>query len=427
MRAEDAASLGEAPVRDSVLRKLKEGLSAVTRFSSDQIDGDEPLETFGIDSVMIVQLNQLLAEAFPELSRTLFYEYRTLRGIADYLVTEYHSVCLDWAAERPVRRLGEATLEETRTQIDRYATRTLGTDQNAGRTGQPDGRERDIAIIGLSGRYPQAATLADFWENLKEGRECFAQIPDERWSLDGFFVTDPDEAMQQGRSYCKSGGFIDGFAEFDPLFFGISPGEARSIDPQERLIVQASWEALEDSGYSKQSLAAQYSGNVGVFVGITKTGFSLYGPAMSGKKGIPIFPHTNFGSAANRISYLLDLHGPSMPIDTMCSASLTAIHEACEHILRGECELALAGGVNLYLHPSNYVELCLLRMLSRDGHCRSFGAGGDGFVPGEGVGIAVLKRLGRAIADGDHIYGIIKGTSVNHGGKNYRIHCARSG
>ena len=113
---------------------------------------------------------------------------------------------------------------------------------------------------------------------------------------------------------------------------------------------------------------------------------------------------TSFGSVANRVSYLLNLRGPSMPIDTMCSASLTAIHEACEHLYRGECELALAGGVNLYLHPRTYVELCGLRMLSKDGRCKSFGQGGDGFVPGEGVGVVVLKPLSQAEADGDEIW-----------------------
>src|SRR5262249_5806700 len=116
-------------------------------------------------------------------------------------------------------------------------------------------------------------------------------------------------------------------------------------------------------------------------------------------------------------SYFLNLNGPSMPIDTMCSASLTAVHEACEHLLRDECCLAIAGGVNLYLHPSNYVFLCGARMLSPDGQCRSFGEGADGMVPGEGVGTVLLKRLSQAEADGDHIYGVIRGSSINHGGK----------
>ena len=140
-----------------------------------------------------------------------------------------------------------------------------------------------------------------------------------------------------------------------------------------------------------------------MFAGITKTGFELYGAGAVAARRDSDSPHTSFGSVANRVSYLLNLHGPSMPIDTMCSASLTAIHEACEHLLRDECELAIAGGVNLYLHP---VELRravrAAACCRRDGRCQSFGEGGDGFVPGEGVGAVLLKRLSQAIADGDH-------------------------
>ncbi len=193
------------------------------------------------------------------------------------------------------------------------------------------------------------------------------------------------------------------------------------MDPQERLFLQASWEVLEDAGHSREALSTRHRGRVGVYAGITKRGFELYGPPLW-SRGERDLPHTSFGSVANRVSYVLDLHGPSLPIDTMCSASLTAIHEACEHLLRGECEAALAGGVNLYLHPSTYVELCAQRMLSSDGRCSSFGEGGDGYVPGEGVGVALLKPLKAAEADGDHIYGVILGTSINHGGTHERIH-----
>jgi acyl transferase domain-containing protein len=176
------------------------------------------------------------------------------------------------------------------------------------------------------------------------------------------------------------------------------------------------WEALEDSGYTREQLASKYDGKVGVFAGITKTGFDLYGPELW-RQGEPLFPVTSFGSVANRISYIMGLNGPSMPIDTMCSSSLTAIHEACEHIRKGECHMAFSGGVNLYLHPSSYVMLCSQHMLSKDGLCKSFGLGGNGFVPGEGVEVIQLKALSKAVEDGDHIYGVIRGTSINHGGK----------
>jgi polyketide synthase PksN len=153
-----------------------------------------------------------------------------------------------------------------------------------------------------------------------------------------------------------------------------------------------------------------------VFAGITKTGYELHGAALWAR-GAHSYPHTSFSSVANRVSYLLNLNGPSLPVDTMCSSSLTAVHEACEHLLRDECELAFAGGVNLYLHPLNYVTLCAQRMLAPSGRCRSFAAAGDGFVPGEGVGTVLLKRLSAAQRDGDPIHAVIRGSAINHGGK----------
>ncbi|HEY2136331.1 MAG TPA: beta-ketoacyl synthase N-terminal-like domain-containing protein, partial [Xanthobacteraceae bacterium] len=214
----------------------------------------------------------------------------------------------------------------------------------------------------------------------------------------------------------KWGGFLEGFADFDPLFFKIAPRDAAAMDPQERLFLMAAWTACEDAGYTRQRLAAQHGSRVGVFVGITKTGFALHTPYRAAGGGV-VRPSTSFSGAANRVSHLLDLHGPSMPVDTMCSSSLTAIHEACEHLRSGDCELALAGGVNLYLHASTYVELSASRMLSQDGRCKSFGKGGNGFVPGEGVGCVLLKPLSRALADGDRIHALIRSTAVNHGGR----------
>ncbi|MCP5002672.1 MAG: SDR family NAD(P)-dependent oxidoreductase, partial [Planctomycetes bacterium] len=273
-----------------------------------------------------------------------------------------------------------------------------------------------IAIIGVSGIYPHASNLEQYWHNLKTGKNCVTEIPPDRWTLEGFYCPDAQQAVARGKSYSKWGGFVDQFAEFDPLFFNISPREAMNMDPQERLFLQVSWNALEDAGCTRSILKEKYQRRVGVFAGITKTGYELYGPELW-NQGEKIFPRTSFSSLANRLSYFLDVNGPSMPIDTMCSSSLTAIHEACEHILRGECDLALAGGVNLYLHPANYIELCAGKMLSQDGLCRSFGEGGTGFVPGEGAGVVLLKPLYAAIRDQDVIHAVIRATDVNHGGK----------
>jgi acyl transferase domain-containing protein len=273
----------------------------------------------------------------------------------------------------------------------------------------------DIAIIGMSARFPQADTLDEFWAGLASGRDSITEIPSDRWGLDGFYEADKDRAADEGKSYSKWGGFLDGFAEFDPLFFAMTPHEAVEVDPQERLFLQETWKAFEDAGYTRARLEQEHGGRVGVFVGITRAGHNLYGPERW-RRGDMTSPYTSFGSVANRVSFKLNLNGPSMPIDTMCSSSLTALHEACEHLFRDECELAVTGGVNLYLHPSGYVGLSRLQMLSDDGKCRSFGRGGNGFVPGEGVGALVLKRLDDAERDNDRIHAVIRATSVNHGG-----------
>ncbi|HML90062.1 MAG TPA: SDR family NAD(P)-dependent oxidoreductase [Methylomusa anaerophila] len=423
-RTEAAATVQVEPwlLREKTLHQLKVLFAETTKMSVAGIDPEEPLESYGIDSIMITQLNQNLDGIFGELSKTLFYEYRTLSALAEYFTADYPQKCLQWTGlgdqaepTQSVKPIMPPLTDELPAPVSLKRRRQLTRGGFTERTADNSAYE-PVAIIGMSGRYPQAKTLKDYWENLKTGRDAVTEIPPERWPIDGFYHPDPQEAAAQGKSYSKWGGFVEGFAEFDPLFFSISPREATGMDPQERLFLESCWEVLEDAGYTREQLGAQYNRRVGVFAGITKTGFELYGPELW-RQGEHFYPRTSFGSVANRISYLLNLQGPSMPIDTMCSASLTAIHEACEHLYRGECEMAIAGGVNLYLHPSSYIGLCAQHMLSEDGKCKSFGQGGNGFVPGEGVGAVLLKPLSRAIADGDHIYAVIRGTSINHGGK----------
>ncbi|MDN4088233.1 SDR family NAD(P)-dependent oxidoreductase [Paenibacillus polymyxa] len=428
VRAVEAAGLklDAGLLYDKTLYHLKALLGEVTRLSVGSIEAQEPLERYGIDSIMITQLNAKLAESFGELSKTLFYEYQTLRALAEYLVSEYAPECMQWVGMSLDKEQVEETAataryaeEESTPVAETVATKSSRSYVKPVRSCAESVAEETrepIAIIGMAGKYPGSRDMNEYWENLKAGKDCVSEIPQERWKLEGFFHPDKEEAASHGKSYSKWGGFIEGFAEFDPLFFNIAPREALSMDPQERLFIEACWEAMEDAGYTREELAVRHNSRVGVFAGITKTGFDLYGLDLW-RKGAQIFPHTSFSSVANRISYLFNLQGPSMPVDTMCSSSLTAIHEACEHLYRGECELAMAGGVNLYLHPLSYVGLCANQMLSVDGQCKSFGKGGNGFVPGEGVGVVLLKPLSKAIADGDPIHAVIRGTSINHGGK----------
>ncbi|MGW7276269.1 SDR family NAD(P)-dependent oxidoreductase [Streptomyces sp. NPDC054864] len=262
----------------------------------------------------------------------------------------------------------------------------------------------DIAIIGVSGRYPQAPDLDVFWQNLRSGRDCITEVPVDRWDH-------RRNAAAEGSSSGKWGGFLDGIDRFDPLFFQISLHEAELLDPQERLFLQCAHHTLEDAGY-----AAGPAGKVGVFVGVMYQEYQLHG-AQAQERGQQAALSGSASSVANRVSYFYDFTGPSMTVDTMCSSSLTAIHLACEAIRGGQCETALAGGVNLHSHPNKFLMLSQRRFLSSDGRCRSFGEGGDGYVPGEGVGAVLLKPLDRAVADGDHIHGVIKATALNHGGR----------
>ena len=408
-------------LKKKTLHQLKRLLGEVIKLSADRIESNEPLESYGIDSIVITQLNERLEILFGEISATLFFEYQTLGDLAEYFIAEYPETCMAWiGAElwtfpRPERPSPAELLDGEFPVLAPIQSNAKGNGRFI--IERPNSRvQKPIAIIGMSGRYPQAKNMEEYWKLLEAGKNCISEIPQDRWSLEGFYYSDQEQAVAIGKSYNKWGGFLDGFAEFDPLFFNISPREAMTMDPQERLFVETCWETLEDAGYTRAQLQEQFDHRVGVFAGITKTGFDLYGPGLW-KTGENILPHTSFSSVANRVSYVLNLQGPSMPIDTMCSSSLTAIHEACEHLHCEDCKLALAGGVNLYLHPSTYVALCATKMLSRDGKCKSFGEGADGMVPGEGVGVILLKPFSQAVVDNDHIYAVIRGSSVNHGGK----------
>lgn len=421
-------------LRAAVIEFVRTVVAQTLEQPNDEIDEREPLENYGVDSILAIRVANELRSTFHDVSSTVLFEHRTVTAIADHFVAAHPEAARrllpSWSS-LPAQRAAPsfpsppsvpAASSVSGVRVDSMTSRPPG-DSHEHRSDAPVGartdartHDRAIAIVGISGRYPQAADIDAFWDCLDRGQDCVTEIPIERWPLDGFYEPDPAKAIAEGKSYCKWGGFVDGFADFDPLFFGIAPREAMAIDPHERLFLQETWRAFEDAGYTRAALAGKHGRRVGVFAGISQSGFERCG-SMQDASGDTIHPQTSFGSVANRVSYLLDLQGPSMPIDTMCSSSLTAIHEACEHLLRDECEVAAAGGVNLNLHPSRYVASCEGRFLSTSGRCRSFGAGGDGFVPGEGVGVLILKRLSRAVADGDHIHGVIRATGINHGGR----------
>jgi acyl transferase domain-containing protein/thioesterase domain-containing protein len=272
----------------------------------------------------------------------------------------------------------------------------------------------DIAIIGMSGRFPGAANLAEFWANLAAGVDSVADVPAERWPIDRYYDPTPGAPL---KTYCRRGGFLKDIDQFDPLFFQISPQEAEWMDPQQRLFLEESWLALEDAGYPDSRLSRT---NCAVFVGVSQGDYFQLVDTTSAAASQFSLGNVN-SILASRIAYFLNLKGPAVALDTACSSSLVAIHLACQSLRSGECEMALAGGVSVMTTPHMHLLGSQGRMLSADGKCKAFDAAADGFVPAEGVGAVVLKRLDAAMRDGDRIHATIRGAGVNQDGKTNGI------
>jgi polyketide synthase PksN len=257
-----------------------------------------------------------------------------------------------------------------------------------------------VAVVGMSGCFPQAEDVHALWENLASGRDCIGEIPRSRWG-------DAPE-IDNWRA-----GVIDDVALFDPRFFGISPRVAEAMDPQQRLLMTYAWKVLEDGGYAPQSLSGS---RTAIFVGTAASGYA----SRIAQAGRPVEGYSAIGHVAsmgpNRMSHLLDLRGPSEPIETACSSGLVALHRGVQALRLGECDFAIVGGVNTLVDPATHVSFSKAGMLSPDGRCKAFSARADGYVRGEGACMLLLKRLSDAERDGDHICGLIRGTAQNHGG-----------
>ncbi|MEM7311496.1 MAG: beta-ketoacyl synthase N-terminal-like domain-containing protein, partial [Planctomycetota bacterium] len=274
--------------------------------------------------------------------------------------------------------------------------------------------ERDqrvpLAIVGMACRLPGGVhDPAGYWRLLAGGVDAIARIPAERWDADAHY--DPDPAAP-GRSIVREGGFVEGIERFDPEFFGISPREALRIDPQHRLLLQLSWEALERAGLAADRLRGS---RTGVFVGVTT---SDYGELLhaDGHSDAYVLTGNALNFAAGRVSYAFDFRGPALAVDTACSSSLVSTHLACRSLRERECDLALAAGVNALLSPHGNALTSSGRMLSPTARCHTFDEDADGTIRGEGCGVVALKRLADAIADGDPIVAVIHGSAVNHDG-----------
>ena len=282
---------------------------------------------------------------------------------------------------------------------------------------------RPVAVIGMAGRFPQADDVGEFWARLLAGTDCVTEVPPSRWPLEGFYSADAATARAAGLSCSKWGGFLRDIEHFDFEFFGIGADEARHIGPKELLFVEVAWRTLESAGYSRESLKAACApagsvppargpASVGVFVGTVPGTHHHFGPGSESNAPVPSLASSTL---PNRVSRLLDLSGPSLAVDTHSSSSLTALHLACESLQRGECRMALAGGITL-LYPELFAYLTRFGLLATRPDSRSFSAG-DGFLLAEAAGAVLLRPLADALAAGDNVLAVIRGTAARHAGQ----------
>ena len=270
-----------------------------------------------------------------------------------------------------------------------------------------------IAVIGMSCRFAGGASSpSELWNILKEGRDCTSEMPKDRWNTDAFYYGGKDPQNKTGTFSVNRGAFLPNIKGFDPGYFGISPREAKHIDPQQRLLLELATEAFEDAGIPSTT----YKGSeTGCYVGLMNHDY------MSLQTRESMTSHTSPGSAtsiaANRVSYALDLRGPSLVLDTACSSSLVAVHLGSNALLNGDVDMALCGGINIMIQPNQFVALSRIGMVSPDGRCKAFAAEANGYGRGEGGGFVVLKRYEDALRDMNHIYCELVQTGVNSDGK----------
>ncbi len=364
---ENRLSARKTPAMETVREWLVAAISRRTGIPPTEIDAGQPFRYYGFDSARVVEMvGDFSAWLGRPLPPTFFWDYPTV--------------------DRVARHVGAESALETQTAPDVRTRPSL----------------EPIAIVGLACRFPGAENVEAFWQLLRDGVDAITEVPPGRWEtgLNGF---------------ARHGGFLKKVDGFDAHFFGISPREAAQIDPQQRLVLEVAWEALEDAGYAPDRLGGT---RTGVFVGISNSDYAL----LQFNADASPDAYAGTGSAlsinANRLSYLLDLHGPSMAIDTACSSSLVAVHMACQSLRAGDSRMALAGGVNLLLTPKLTEALGRAGMMSPVGRCKTFDAAADGYVRAEGCGVVVLKRLSDALADGDRVVALIRGSAINHDGRS---------
>jgi amino acid adenylation domain-containing protein len=409
LTAEHVAKVNQArpnnhrQLREALLTELTDVTSTVLDIAADRIHNDTVLGDFGFDSITLQEFAQQLKSRMDiAVSPALFFSKNTLAKLADHLLESYIDILVAHYADNSVTNQGPANAAA----ISESAVTDVARPQHT--------HINEVAIIGAAGILPGAKDLEEFWHNLENSIDSIQEIPQTRWNWQDYYG---DAFGSANKSISKWGGFIEDVDKFDYAFFDVSQREANFMDPQQRLFLQTSWHALENAGYDPTSFAGK---NVGVFTGVEFSDYKdlldQYGQFHA---EMPIGNAQNM--IPNRVSYFLDLRGPSESIDTACSSSLTAINQAVRSLQSGESCLAIAGGISLTLSPKTMIGTSQLNIYSPDGLCRTLDESANGYVKGEGVGVVILKPLQQAVADGDNIMAVIKNCSVNHGGRSNSI------
>ena len=418
--ASPASSKEDGDLRGRLQEDLSQIVMDFLKLDAADMSADKILLDLGFDSIGLTTFaNTVNAKFHLDITPILFFDYPSIGEIAKYLAAERKSELLRFyrGSDQPSAKAGPPESKQTEAFAIRKGWDATGLDREAERPAS-GGLSRElrfvnepIAIVGMSGVMPQSDDLDEFWENLENSKDLITVIPPDRWRWEDYYG---DPLKEVNKSNSKWGGFMREVDKFDPLFFGISPREAQMMDPQQRIFLEHVWKAIEDSGQKVSDLSGT---RTGLFVGVGTTDYS----SLLVNHHVALDGYTASGNShsvsANRISFLLNLRGPSAPIDTACSSSLVAFHRAVESIHTGSCDMAIVGGVQAMLSPAAYISFGMAGMLSPDGKCKTFDKQANGYVRGEGCGVVFLKRLSDAEADGNHIYAVIKATAENHGGR----------
>ncbi len=404
---EETSSDMPADISQDITNYLIGLTASVLGLKASEIDINLSIMYF-MESIEIVKtLDVFKQDTGITMSPTILFEYTTIKKLSDYFFKNLNKEMSAYFG----KKITDTKKIETPSIKDKKIKEIKISPIKDKKVLSKNVEKEPIAIIGMSGMFPQSKDLEEFFKNLEAGEDLISEVPRNRFNWEDYLG---DPFKEKNKTNTKWGGFLEDIDKFDASFFNISRSEAELMDPQQRLFFETVWKTIEDAGYRASDLAGS---NTGIFAGVENHDYA----DLLDRANCDIEAYTATGEAhsilVNRISHLLDISGPSIPIPTACSSSLVAIHQAIIAIRNGDCDLAIAGGVNTIIAPKYFVSFSKAGLMAPDGRCKTFSKGANGYARGEGVGAVMLKPLGKARKDNDNIYAIIRGTAINHGGR----------